>query len=232
MEEIVADKKPSVVMFSGGIDSTAVLKRLLVETDKNIFAHHIHIISGEGEGKFYTSETAAVNQIIPYMKNNYRDFNYSESTIDILQINPLIYNFPRLMKERVWEYNSHQIIRGVMWDIQVCVYMGSILANYIDAIELFGGFCIEDFQVGGQELYNRLKGCDKISEGVWYPHKPVTLTWLNGNESKIKSINYLGKELLDMTWGCRKPQGEAWPYTICNECKTCKQIETALSETA
>ena len=42
----MTDKKPSVVMFSGGIDSTAVLKRLLVETDKNIFAHHIHIISG------------------------------------------------------------------------------------------------------------------------------------------------------------------------------------------
>ena len=230
----MADKKPSVVMFSGGIDSTAVLKELLVETDKNIYAHHINIINGEGDGKRLIAEAVTVDQIVPYMKKTYRDFNYSESTIDILQINPLIYNFPRLMKERVWEYNSHQIIRGVMWDIQVCVYMGSILANYIDAIEIYSGdrYGIPPEGVANQVLLNNLKGSDKISEGVWYPHDPVTITLLNGNESKIKSIQYLGKELLDMTWGCRQPQGETWPYTICNECLTCTQIETALSETS
>ena len=214
-------------MFSGGIDSTAVLKRLLVETDKNIYAHHINIINGEGDGKRLIAEAVTVDQIVPYMKKTYRDFNYSESTIDILQINPLIYNFPRLMKKRVWDYDDdRKNIRGYMWDIHVCAYMGSILANYIDAIELYSG---DRYDPAGV-VENNLKGCDKIAEGVWYPHKPVTLTPLN--ESKIKSIQYLEKELLDMTWGCRKPQGEAWPYTICNECKTCKQIETALSETS
>ena len=220
----MTDKKPSVVMFSGGIDSTAALKRLLVETDKNIFAHHIHIISGEGGGKFYTAETAAVNQIIPYMKKTYRDFNYSESTVDIKELCSLIGYFPRLIKERIWDYHSYGTRQGYIWDLKLCAYMGSILANYIDAIEIYSG---DRYDPAGV-VENNLKGCDKISEGVWHPYKPVTLTPLN--ETKIECIQYLEKELLDMTWGCRQPQGEAWPYTICNECLTCTQINMAMKE--
>jgi hypothetical protein len=227
MEEIMADKKPSVVMFSGGIDSTAVLKRLLVETDKNIFAHHIHIISGEGEGKFYTSETAAVNQIIPYMKNNYRDFNYSESKVDIEEMCSLIGYFPRLIKERIWaRHSSGGTLGGFIHDIKICAYMGSILAHLIDAIEMYSG---DSYNTGYAE---ELEGCDKISEGVWHPHKPVMFNRMTGNETKIDNINYLEKELLDMTWGCRKPQGETWPYTVCNDCATCDRTEPALLERA
>ena len=38
----------SVIMFSGGVDSVSVLKRLLEETDEKIYAHHIHLKNNEG----------------------------------------------------------------------------------------------------------------------------------------------------------------------------------------
>ena len=78
----------SVVMISGGIDSVAVLKRLLEETDEKIYAHHVHIKNNEGMHniKRYKAEALALRKIIPYMKKNFRDFHYSESTIDTRQI--------------------------------------------------------------------------------------------------------------------------------------------------
>ena len=41
-------KKSSVLMLSGGIDSVAVLKYVLVETDKLLYVHHIHLKNDEG----------------------------------------------------------------------------------------------------------------------------------------------------------------------------------------
>ena len=77
-----------IVMLSGGIDSVAVLKKVLEETDEKIYAHHIHIKNHEGINNIrrYKAEALALRKIIPYMKKNFRDFHYSESTIDTRQI--------------------------------------------------------------------------------------------------------------------------------------------------
>ena len=80
-------KKSSVLMLSGGIDSVAVLKYVLVETDKLLYVHHIHLKNDEGiEYSRYKKEAEAVRKIVPYMKKTFRNFNYTESTIDVRQI--------------------------------------------------------------------------------------------------------------------------------------------------
>jgi len=75
-------------MLSGGVDSVAVLKQLLEETDDKVYAHHIHLKNNEGRNntKRYKAEAKALKKIVPYMKRNFRDFHYSESTIDVRQI--------------------------------------------------------------------------------------------------------------------------------------------------
>jgi len=75
-------------MLSGGVDSVAVLKQLLEETDDKVYAHHIHIKNNEGVQniKRYKAEALALRKTIPYMKKTFRDFHYSESTIDVRQI--------------------------------------------------------------------------------------------------------------------------------------------------
>ena len=80
-------KKSSVLMLSGGIDSVAGLKYLLVETDKSLYVHHIHLKNNEGiQYPRYKKEAEAVRKIVPYMKKTFRNFNYTESTIDVRQI--------------------------------------------------------------------------------------------------------------------------------------------------
>ena len=56
-------------MLSGGIDSVYLLKKLLVETNENIYAHHLHLINGEGKQiERYKLESIAVRKVVPYMK--------------------------------------------------------------------------------------------------------------------------------------------------------------------
>ena len=74
-------------MLSGGIDSVSVLKRILLETDESLYVHHIHLKNNEGvEYERYKKESEAVRKIVPYMKKTFRNFNYTESTIDVRQI--------------------------------------------------------------------------------------------------------------------------------------------------
>jgi len=243
MEEIMADKKPSVVMFSGGIDSTAVLKRLLVETDKNIYAHHIHMNQGDrfnrksGEHNRYKAEAEAVNQIIPYMKRTYRDFNFTESTIDTSEISSLLIKNPSLRKKIRGLGLPVSGLPTVLWDIGTYTYMASILANYIDAIEIYSGtrelFITNNNHESrhtpeSAEQHEVLERSHNMAFWMWYPHKPIEIALFD--KPKIECIQYLEKELLDMAWGCRQPQGESAPYTVCNQCSTCVQINKILLE--
>ena len=67
------DNPSSVLMLSGGVDSVALLKRLLEETDEDIYAHHFHLKSFENP-YFKKAEAKALRKIVPYMKKAFRDF--------------------------------------------------------------------------------------------------------------------------------------------------------------
>ena len=93
-------KKSSVLMLSGGVDSVSVLKRVLDETDEYLYVHHIHLKNDEGlDCKRYIKEAEACRKVVPYMKKNFRDFHYTESTIDVKQIMNLL-SMPKQMKKR------------------------------------------------------------------------------------------------------------------------------------
>ena len=68
-------KKSSVLMLSGGVDSVAALKYVLVETDKLLYVHHIHLKNNEGyDYPRYRKESESVKRIVPYMKKTFRNF--------------------------------------------------------------------------------------------------------------------------------------------------------------
>jgi len=66
-------------MFSGGIDSTAMLVKLLTEGTDELRVHHIHMDNREMRAE---AERRAVDGIVVYLKKNYRAFRYSESGLD------------------------------------------------------------------------------------------------------------------------------------------------------
>ena len=69
----------TLVMFSGGVDSTYVLLKLLCETRDEVFAHHIHLVNYEGR---HTVEAQRCRQIVEYCRRSVRAFHYTESAID------------------------------------------------------------------------------------------------------------------------------------------------------
>ena len=71
----VQRKKNILVMFSGGLDSTTSLYKLLKYTNHNIYAHHIKLKDNSNR---WVSESLACDKMIIYLKN-IRDFNYTQS---------------------------------------------------------------------------------------------------------------------------------------------------------
>lgn len=62
-------------MFSGGLDSTTALYKLLKETNYNIYVHHVAL---KDTSSRWIYENKACHQILKYLKN-IRNFNYSQS---------------------------------------------------------------------------------------------------------------------------------------------------------
>ena len=133
-------KKSSVLMLSGGIDSTSVLKRVLDETDEQVYVHHIHLKNNEGwDYKRYKKEAEAVRKIVPYMKKTFRNFNYTESTIDTRQIQQLL--------PSVWEEEDYHMIDIQYIPDMVHYYnIAGLLAKITLSDKVYIGTCVEDYQ--------------------------------------------------------------------------------------
>ena len=212
-------------MLSGGVDSVALLKRLLEETDEDIYAHHFHLKNHE-DYNFRKEEAKAVRKIVPYMKKTFRDFHYTESSIDVRQIMNLI-------------SHDEKDLRFVCVPDQVYYsFLGGLLAKLTKSDKLYTGICKEDFKgihYGGLEEYsekNKKEFLRKpIQDGASYPHKILNNdTRFKNPLSKRQAIEYVGEELMKMVWYCRFPVKENNKFMSCNECRSCKDVNNALIE--
>ena len=196
-------KEPSsIIMFSGGVDSVSVLKRLLEETEDKIYAHHIHIKNQEGINNFkrYKAEAKVLRKLVPYMKRVFRDFHYSESTIDVRQVANLL---PAYYNEKEIEL----VKLSYTPDQSYYCFIGGLLAKDTHSFNVHIGTCKEDYDASSRyslsEIYQERQGnMDKIIEGASYPLK-VKIQRLHDEQTKKQNIEYLGKELMDMVWYCR-----------------------------
>ena len=230
----------SIIMFSGGVDSVSVLKRLLEETDEKIYAHHIHLKNNEGMNniKRYKAEALALRKIVPYMKKTFRDFHYSESTIDVRQ---LISMLPSYYTEEDEELSRY----GFVPDQTYYNLIGGVLAKLSNSNNIYIGTCIEDYRSGN--LRRRQHTMDNVTVSAAYP-KTVNTHRPHDHLSKRENIEYLGKELMDMVWYCRHPIEKNGKILSCNtdvgiytpavdsetgeifKCRSCTDVSDALIE--
>ena len=243
-------KKSSVLMLSGGVDSVSLLKRILLETDELIYAHHIHLKNGEGEEyPRYKKETESLRKIVPYMKKNFRKFNYTESTINVNQIMQLRPNY--------YEEEDFPLIDLNFVPDQIYYhFMGGLLAKITLSDKIYIGTCTEDYDVrthlsqgiqdsyglpdcpwdhglahssGLHDLKNRQLWTSGIAKGSAWPHE-ITYHRPHDDISKRQNIEYIGEELMNMVWYCREPMEKNGEFVVCHECKSCVHVDDALSE--
>tara|TARA_B100001093_G_C26691975_1_gene955239 strand:+ start:345 stop:914 length:570 start_codon:yes stop_codon:yes gene_type:complete len=182
-----------LIMFSGGLDSTYMLWHYLTKTYYAVHTHHVSIQNRELNFK---KEYESTEKIYAYCKNNFRDFKTSESKF--------IFDFP---------YPG--------WDSDIICLVASRLCPNIRAEKVVMGWVKDD--LNRPVVIDRMKR--KVTSNLWeslanscdFPIPPTVDYPLIG-KTKQEIINELPKELMDLTWSCRK--GGLRPCGKCHSCKT------------
>lgn len=193
-------QKATLVMLSGGVDSVYILAKLLQETDDLIVAHHIHMVNGEGR---FSVEAKQTRQIVTWFKENFRDFEYSESAID------------------------HRGLYDMGFDIISVGYEAGIVNRSFELRHdrpfdrWTTGWCAEEEAFPGRAAH-----ITAICAASSYPLMPPEYFHLPVIP-KLDQIKYLPEELRELCWTCRRPiWKEDGSFEECGICMTCRLMDT------
>ena len=192
----------TLVMFSGGLDSTAMLAKLLAESADDLHVHHIRMVNREGRDR---AEQRAVEAIVAYCRARYRGFRYSESALDFsgLEAIPI-------------DYLSIAFVAcQVAIDTPGCnrVAVGALAADTD----------IANRSARQKRVFEEMYACyraRKLGEPrvEWlFPVYPTP---------KAELAAALPPELLDLTWSCRRPIEGFRPCLVCKACRTRQGLRT------
>ena len=182
-------------MFSGGIDSTAMLVKLLTEGTDELRVHHIHMQNREGRD---AAEQRAVNSILSWCREHYRPFRYSESGLDF-----------RALEAIPIDYLSIAFVAcQVAIDTPRCtrIAVGALAADTD----------IENRSARQRRAFDAMYECYRARK-LGEPR----IEWIYPvyGLPKVEIAAALPAGLLELTWSCRRPVDGSRP---CFHCKACK----------
>jgi 7-cyano-7-deazaguanine synthase in queuosine biosynthesis len=182
-------------MFSGGIDSTAMLVKLLVQSTDELRVHHVHMANREGRDR---AEQRAVEAIVAYCRERYRPFRYSESGLDFAALEAIPIDYLSIAF----------VACQVAIDTPGCnrIAVGSLAADTDIANRTARQKRVFEVMY---ECYRARKLGEPRVEWIY----PVYDT------PKAELSAALPHELLDLTWSCRRPVDG---FRACGTCKACK----------
>lgn len=99
-------KPNTLIMFSGGLDSTGVLYKL-INSKEELLVHHLYLSNKENRGE---AESIAVKNIIEYMRK-IREFSYTES----------YHEYPAYNGNFMWDSDIYNFVAGT-----ICLSLKSI----------------------------------------------------------------------------------------------------------
>jgi 7-cyano-7-deazaguanine synthase in queuosine biosynthesis len=184
----------TLLMLSGGLDSTAALVKLLTEGRDELRVHHIRMINKE---KRDLAEQRAVEAIVRYCRAHYRPFRYSESGLDFSELEAIPIDYLSIAF----------VACQVAIDTPGCgrVAVGS-LASDTDIVNR-SARQRRVFEVI-YECYRARKLGEPRVDWVY----PVFDT------PKAELAAALPQSLLDLTWSCRRPLEGLRPCLACKAC--------------
>ncbi|MDP6429467.1 MAG: hypothetical protein QF393_15720 [Rhodospirillales bacterium] len=173
----------SLLLLSGGIDSTYTLAKLLNDTDDEVLVHHIHLVTNSGR---HEPEAEACKNIVEFCQSHYRPFSYTQSAID---------------RRRFVSHGYDLLSAGFEAGVVSSSYFLAT-SNIVD--RWFVGLATDDpvprFRMKHAQdccEYN----CQEGNAPMLTLFQPVSLQ---------TQIDYMPAKLYNMTWSCRSPekQGE------------------------
>jgi 7-cyano-7-deazaguanine synthase in queuosine biosynthesis len=184
----------TLVMFSGGLDSTAMLVKLLAESADDLRVHHIRMVNREGRDR---AEQRAVEAIVAYCRARYRAFGYSESALDFsaLEAIPI-------------DYLSIAFVAcHVAIDTPGCdrVAVGALAADTD----------IANRSARQQRVFEEMYACYRARK-LGEPRVDWIFPVYDTPKAGLAAA--LPAELLDLTWSCRRPIDGFRPCQVCKAC--------------
>jgi 7-cyano-7-deazaguanine synthase in queuosine biosynthesis len=184
-------------MFSGGLDSTAMLVKLLTETRDELRVHHIRMANQERrEG----AEQRAVESIVAWCRDRYRPFRYSESGLDFrgLEAIPIDY---------------------VCIAFVACqVAIDTPRCDRIAVASLARDTDIENRSARQRRVFDALYECYRARK---LGEPQVEWIYPVYHATKPALAASLPRELVELTWSCRRPVPDGGAWRPCGACKAC-----------
>lgn len=205
-------KVQTLVMWSGGLESTYALARLLEETEDEVHAHHIHLNAPRDDSKSRSRrcefEAQAISRLVAPMKSRYRIFEYTESRADLTA-------FPCFARDTT---------TAMFFAAQLAMSKG-----FTPFDRIIVGVDDEDPRWrAGTELYTlRRMLLNRILRAVWESDEIPFLYVFYPRPSRADAFAYLGEEMASLTVSCRHPEAGGLGFSDdalrpCNSCPKCR----------
>jgi len=197
-------------MFSGGLDSTAMLLKLLEETSDELRVHHIRMQNRQARDG---AEQLAVERVLAWCREHCRAFRYSESSLDFRELEAIPIDY----------LSVAFVACQVAVDTPGCdrIAVGT-LAGDLDEIR-------RSVSVAQRRVFEAMYECyraRKVGEPkVEWIYPVYTM-------SKAAVAMRLPPELRAAAWSCRTPVQTPSGYRACGVCKPCRkraEVSAALS---
>lgn len=185
----------TLAMFSGGLDSTAMLVKLLTESSEELRVHHIRMANKEGRDR---AESRAVESILAYVRARYRPFRYSESALDFSELEAIPIDYLSIA------YVACQVAIDTPRCNRIAV---GALATDTD---------IANRSARQKRVFDEMYACyraRKLGEPLVEWVFPVF------HIPKAELAAALPQDLVDLTWSCRRPVDGLRPCMVCKACR-------------
>ncbi len=196
---VKARKNRTLVMFSGGLDSTAALWHVLNRPEEygDIHVHHIHIQNIENR---WQAEAAAVKVIYAYMRKHApAKFTTSESVI-----------------------RTPQLGNQFMFDAEIFNYLSGYMTSRDPLInKVILGVTGTDYEIGFDAVAKRGKAMHNAFHFDEEDNATRVKEFPLKNMTKDEVYKSLPTELVQLTWSCRTPKYVDGRPIECGRCKTC-----------
>jgi len=187
----------TLVMFSGGMDSTAMLVKLLIESRDELRVHHIHMANREMRAR---AEGSAAERIVAYCRERYRAFRYSESALDFTSLEAIPIDYVSIA------YVACQ----VAIDTPRC--------DRIAVASLSRDTAIADRSARQRQVFDAMYACYRARK---LGEPKVEWIYPVYDCSKRQIAEMLPPELMALTWSCRRPVEKPGGWAPCGGCKAC-----------
>ena len=207
-----------LLLFSGGIESTVLLKHFLKDTNELVYVLHTSLGYDNLSKKRTTEQIKAATNVLNYLKKNYRDFNYGTIKLNLNNINTLQQQKSGFGYDEQWNIffaSMYAKLHGIknIWIGQFSYNDHHRIEFNLDPLDWYYDGTLEKYALLGSGLdFNFCKDL-KIN----FPSRNFKKQGIDSFKSKKEAFNYLEPELQTMIRSC---EGEE---KFCGKCFKCDQ---------